>query len=135
MTTEDPFISEMRTNLNAFNAKAEERAAKARKAQRRTRRNRYIGYALAAILGIGVGTAIVNATEAEAVSQVRINKYIRANGGIPPCKHEDGSGQPGLCFWDASERGNGKGHDYLAASVKGKDDRIIYITGPKAKRY
>lgn len=28
---------------------------------------------------------------------------------IPPCANEDGSGQAGLCYWDSSRRGNGKG--------------------------
>ena len=28
---------------------------------------------------------------------------------IPPCENEDGSGQAGLCYWDSSRMGNGKG--------------------------
>jgi len=106
------------------------------KAKRRKRLFRKAIIAVVAMAaGVGTGLAIVNATEADAVSQVTINKYIRANGGIPPCTHEDGSGQPGVCYWDASERGNGKGDDYVAISKKHSDDRIVYLTGPKAKRY
>jgi hypothetical protein len=108
--------------------------------QAKKRRNRIVRKVVLAIVamtvGIGVGTAIVNSTEADAVSQATINKYIRANGGIPPCTHEDGSGQPGNCYWDASERGNSKGHDYIAVSQgPNKDKAIVFITGPKAKRY
>ncbi|NMM98136.1 hypothetical protein [Bifidobacterium olomucense] len=28
---------------------------------------------------------------------------------IPPCEYEDGSGQTGYCYWDASAHGNHKG--------------------------
>lgn len=28
---------------------------------------------------------------------------------IPPCRYEDGSGQPGVCYWDARTMGNGQG--------------------------
>lgn len=28
---------------------------------------------------------------------------------IPPCVYEDGSGQAGWCYWDASAHGNRKG--------------------------
>lgn len=32
---------------------------------------------------------------------------------MQPCQHEDGSGQA-LCYWDASEQGNGMGTDVIA---------------------
>lgn len=106
------------------------------RAKRRNRIVRKVAVAIiAATIGIGVGTAIVNATDADAVSQVTINKYIRANGGIPPCTHEDGSGQPGMCYWDASERGVKGGYDFIAVPRAHQDKAIVYLTGPKAKRY
>lgn len=88
---------------------------------------------VAMAVGLGIGTAL--AEQSDAISQVTINKYIRAHGGVPPCTHEDGSGQPGVCYWDASERGVKGGYDYIAISKKHSDDRIVYLTGPKAKRY
>lgn len=104
------------------------------KAKRRGRIARKVAVAVVSIaVGLGIGIAV--ASNSDAVSQVTINKYIRANGGVPPCTHEDGSGQPGPCYWDASERGNGKGYDYVAVPVKGKDKAIVFLTGPKAKRY
>lgn len=29
---------------------------------------------------------------------------------LPPCQTEDATG----CYWDASEQGNGAGHDFIA---------------------
>lgn len=104
--------------------------------KRDTKRAKFIGRMFAVgIIAALIGGTVAIAEHADAVSQVTINKYIRANGGIPPCTHEDGSGQPGICYWDASERGNGKGYDYVAVPVKGQDKRIVFLTGPKAKRY
>lgn len=57
--------------------------------------------AIAGILIGGLGAVAQNATPAHATSQTEVNQYIRSNGGIPPCTHEDGSGQPGMCLWDA----------------------------------
>jgi hypothetical protein len=108
------------------------------KAKKRGRTIKRIAIYLAlAAAGFGIGTvgAALTSPDADAVSQVTINKYIRAHGGIPPCTHEDGSGQPGVCYWDASERGVKGGYDYVAISKKHSDDRIVYLTGPKAKRY
>lgn len=103
--------------------------------KRSTKRSKFIGRMFAVgIIAALIGGGVAIAENADAVSQVTINKYIRANGGIPPCTHEDGSGQPGPCYWDASERGNGKGYDYVAVPVKGKDKAIVYLTGPKAVR-
>lgn len=117
-------------------AAQEKRVVKTRKTLRRQRRNRFVGYFLAASIGLTGGTAIAYAQEAEAVSQAAINRYIRSEGGVPPCTHEDGSGQPGPCYWDASERGNGKGYDYIAVPTgKNKDKAIVFLNGPKAKRY
>jgi hypothetical protein len=101
-------------------------------------RKRMAALVMAASLMAGglTGHALSSAPEVEAVSRVAINKYIRAHGGIPPCTHEDGSGQPGPCYWDASKRGNGKGHDFIAVPTKpGQDKLYVYLTGPKAKRY
>jgi hypothetical protein len=108
-----------------------------RKIQKQKRR--HMRKVAATVLAIIIGTAAgvtSGVVGADAVSQTTINKYIRAHGGIAPCVHEDGSGQPGNCYWDASERGNGKGHDYIAVSQgPNKDKAIVFITGPKAKRY
>lgn len=126
------------TNRAAFKTEQEKRIMKARKAMRRQRRNRYIGYALAAVVGLGVGTAIVNATEADAITQAAINRYIRSEGGIPPCTHEDGSGQPGPCYWNAKVQGNGDGWSFVAMpDGKDKDDDkdLVYLNGPLAVRY
>jgi hypothetical protein len=100
-------------------------------------RKRMAALLMAASLMAGVvtGTALSAAPEVEAASRTAVNKYIRSHGGIPPCIHEDGSGQKGTCVWWAGKRGNGKGDSYLAVDRKGKDDAIIYITGSKAKRY
>lgn len=138
MSTEHPFITEMRTNLNSFNEKAQQRAIRQRKARRKRIALRIGLYAVSLTVGLVVGNAIVNATEADAGSQTQVNRYIRAHGGIAPCTHEDGSGQHGPCYWDASARGNGKGYDYIAMpDGKDKDDDkdIVYLTGPKAVRY
>lgn len=60
--------------------------------------------------------------------QIAINKYIRFWGGIPPCTWEDGYGQPGKCYWDASERGNGQGYDLIAIpTMPGHDKRIVIL--------
>ena len=116
----------------------DEHVIKARKARRRVRRNRFIGYALAAVVGLGVGTLIVNATEADAATQAQINRFIRSEHGIPPCKWEDGSGTPGVpersaCYWN-----DGSGWAFIALpDGKDRDDDkdIVYLTGPKAVRY
>lgn len=113
----------------------DQRIAKARKAKRKRLWGRIALYVVSATIGLGVGTVLVDATEADAASQTQINRYIRLAGGVAPCTHEDGSRQTSPCFWDASQRGNGKGYDYIALTVKGQDDAIVYLTGPKAKRY
>lgn len=97
--------------------------------KRDIKRSKFIGRMFAVgIIAALIGGGVAIAENADAVSQVTINKYIRANGGIPPCTHEDGSGQPGTCYWDASEHGDGKGDDGVNVSVKGKDDRWVKIT-------
>lgn len=107
--------------------------------QRRTRTRRIIGrvvwYVAMAVLGAILGTMAVGLTDANAGSQTQVNRYIVNAGGIPPCIHEDGSGQKSTCVWWAAKRGNGKGDSYLAITTKGGDDKIVYITGPKARRY
>lgn len=101
-----------------------------------TKRSKFIGRMFAVgVIAALIGGTVAIAEHADAVSQVTINKYIRANGGIPPCTHEDGSGQPGPCYWNAKKRGNGKGYDYIAVPVKGGDKAIVFLNGPKAKRY
>jgi len=103
---------------------------------RRSMRSRFITKMFAVgIMGALVGGGIAIAQNADAASQTQINRFIRSEGGIPPCTHEDGSGQKGTCVWWAGKQGNGKGYSYLAVDRKGQDDAIIYITGPKAKRY
>lgn len=126
MSTENPFITGMRTNLNAFNAQAEQRMIKRRKA----RRNRIIGRivlaVISAVIGLGIGTALTS-VDAEATSQYEINQFIRANGGIAPCRHEDGAKQPKPCWWNAKVQGNGEGRSYVIMPG-GEDGRIVYLT-------
>jgi hypothetical protein len=87
------------------------------------------------MLGVGVGVGTIGATafapDSDAVSQVTINKYIRANGGIPPCTYEDGSGQPGLCY-GSTERFGPDGHPYVLVPdpIKGQpgnDKRVVWL--------
>lgn len=116
----------------------DERIAKARKARRKRLVGRIALYVVSATIGLGVGTVLVNTTQADAVSQTAINKYIRAHGGIAPCKWEDGSGQAGPCVWLASVQGNGQGVSFVAmpdGADKDDDKEIVYLSGPKAKRY
>lgn len=84
-----------------------------------------IGVVMTALAVLAV--VVASSVQSEAVSQVTINKYIREHGGIPPCTHEDGSGQPGVCYWDASEHGRGKGDDGVNVSRKNADDRWVKI--------
>lgn len=109
---------------------------------RRSMRSRFITKMFAVgILGamLGGGVAIVqNAPEADAVTQAAINRYIRSEGGIPPCTDEDGSGQPGPCYWNAKVQGNGDGWSFVAMpDGKDKDDDkdLVYLNGPLAERY
>jgi hypothetical protein len=87
---------------------------------------------ISAVIGFGTA-ALVNTTfapDSEAVSQTTINQYIRANGGIPPCKEEDGSGQPGKCYWDAAHRGDGNGHPAVLVPVPGHpgaDKTVVWL--------
>src|SRR5690606_2767334 len=60
----------------------DEYATKSRKARHKARRNRIVGYAVAIVVGLGIGTTIAAAQEADAASRVQINRFIRANGGI-----------------------------------------------------
>lgn len=81
----------------------------------------------AALLGGGLAV-VQNAPEANGSSQSQINAYIRSKGGIPPCKYEDGSGQPGLCYWDGSKRGNKKGAQIVNVPTKpGHDKRAVIL--------
>lgn len=135
---EDPFITGMRQNLNEYNANAEQRLlTRARRAKRRRITTRVIIAAIAVTLGLATGTALAQITEAEAATQQQINRFIRANDGIPPCKWEDGSGQPGPCVW-FGRFGNGTGPSYIAmpdGPDKDNDKDIVFLTGPKAERY
>lgn len=142
MSIPDPFIEDMRTNLNKFNADASRRA----KRQRNKRRNRVLIRVAAVVglaaLGVVAGTAIVNTVEADAATQAQINRYIRSENGIPPCRWEDGSGTPGTpespCYWNAKTMGDGNGWSFIAMpDGKDKDDDkdIVYLNGPDAVRY
>lgn len=42
---------------------------------------------------------------------------------LAPCVHEDGSGGPLPCLWDASERGNGIGRSFWI----GRNGKVHYI--------
>lgn len=105
---------------------------------RRSMRSRFITKIFAwgtAGLLIGSGIAIAqNAPEADATSQAAINQYIRANGGIPPCKHEDGSGQPGMCLFDSRVRGNKTGNVIVLVPEKGADDKRVVVLIQRVKR-
>lgn len=91
---------------------------------------------------LGGGLAIVQNVEAEAISQAKINAYIRSENGIPPCKWEDGSGTPGVpekspCYWNAKTMGDGNGWSFIAmpdGKDKGDDKDIVYLNGPLAVR-
>lgn len=87
---------------------------------------------------LGGGAAIVqNAPQADAITQAQINRYIKSEGGIPPCTHEDGAGQ-GICYWNARTQGNGDGDSYISLpDGKDRDDDkdLVYLTGPLAVRY
>lgn len=83
----------------------------------------------AMLVGVVIGT--IGAAQSDAVSQVTINKFIRANGGIPPCTQEDGSGQPGLCY-GSTERFGPTGHPYVLVPdpIKGhpgNDKRVVWL--------
>lgn len=109
---------------------------------RRSMRSRRITKMFAVGIGaalIGGGVAIVqNAPEADAITQAQINRYIKSENGIPPCRWEDGSGQPGPCYWNAKVQGNGDGWSFVAMpDGKDKDDDkdLVYLNGPLAERY
>lgn len=55
------------------------------------------------------------------------NKVIRDLGGIAPCRHEDGSGQPLPCYWNGKVRGNKTGLSYIMMPSKGDDPRQVII--------
>lgn len=83
----------------------------------------------------GARVAPTKAAPLKAMTRTAKNKQIRAWGGIPPCKWEDGSGQVLPCYWNA-KLGDGNGDSFIAVSNgKGNDPKYIYLTGPKAKRY
>lgn len=60
--------------------------------------------------------AKVNNTPAE-------NQMIRDLGGIPPCKWEDGSGQPGMCYFVDDS----KVHLINVPTTPGADKRSVII--------
>lgn len=103
-----------------------------RRIKRKGMRKRITIAVAAIILGALTGTVITNAMDEEAAqaeTMAEVRAYIRANGGIPPCIHEDGSGQPGKCFWDGPRRGNGTGASYVAVpTMPGHDKRIVILS-------
>lgn len=53
---------------------------------------------------------------------------VRALNGVPPCYHEDGSGQPGACVWLGLYRGNHGGDDILFVPTRpGQDKRATVL--------
>ena len=83
--------------------------------------------AIAATLALGTalfGGVMLATTPADAVTQVTVNRYIRDHGGIPPCKWEDGSGQPGPCVWMDYRDGEMEGWNVLNVP-NGQDKRPI----------
>lgn len=82
---------------------------------------------------IAIGAALVTSTFGGAVlhsiakpTNSEIAK-VRALGGIPACKHEDGSGQRGICWFDSRVRGNGKGDVIVLVPAKGEDDKRVVV--------
>lgn len=84
---------------------------------------------VAAVLAIAPATA-AHADRLEApdttVAHVRVTYveptgrealYVELNNGstwsLAPCNYEDGSGQRGGCYWDASDRGNNVGRSFV----------------------
>lgn len=57
-------------------------------------------YTIALTLGLVMGAVI-------ALSAVA---YLQPTDALTPCPHEDSVG----CYWDASERGNGLGNDFIS---------------------
>lgn len=49
------------------------------------------------------------AVVAALIALVSLSACGSDTANIPPCANEDGSGQAGLCYWDSSRMGNGKG--------------------------
>lgn len=95
-----------------------------------------VGISLAAVLGSGLGAVALDTgprngyavTTADRIGNpIGVNKFIRAWGGIPPCTHEDGAGQPKPCYWNAQEQGNGTGRSYVIMPG-GEDGRVVYLT-------
>ncbi len=54
--------------------------------------------------------------------------------GARPCNHEDGSGDPLPCVWDARHMGNGAGRSYVLYRNEPGDVRINYVTHRWAHR-
>lgn len=68
--------------------------------------------------------AVEVAQPSQAVTQQQINAYIRDHGGIPPCTHEDGAGQPGKCYWS-----DGRGNPVvLVPTMPGHDKRVVSLS-------
>lgn len=81
-----------------------------------------------ALMAATLSGAVLHATQTEAASQSQINQFIRANGGIPQCKHEDGSGQPGMCVFHGNKQGNKKGDTIVLVPTKpGHDKRVVVL--------
>ena len=97
---------------------------------------RTIALILTGIIAATIGGGVAFAVDLGYPSSADIIK-VRELGGIPPCKHEDGSRQGSICYWNGQLRGNGDGYSYLAVPDgrdADDDDDIIYITGPLAVR-
>jgi hypothetical protein len=94
--------------------------------QRRRIIKRVTTFALVGVIAAGIGGFIAT-QDAVATSQATVNRFIRDAGGIPPCKWEDGSGQPGICFFDSRVRGNKKGDVIVLVPVKGADDKKVVV--------
>lgn len=83
---------------------------------------------IATALGVGTGLVgqAVYAQHSDAASQTAINQYIRDHGGIPPCRYEDGSGQPGACYWNGGK--NNKGDLLVMVPTRpGHDKRAVIL--------
>lgn len=59
-------------------------------------------------LGVGVGTLNTMHAYDDREPQIVVVEAV-PEGYLPPCEYEDSTG----CYWDASERGNGEGNDFV----------------------
>ncbi len=80
--------------------------------------------AVAAVLAAGVALAVPGSTGTDAAP---VRAAVAPMAPMAPCVHEDG---PGPCVWDASARGNGRGHSLVVTAA----GDYAYISHAAARR-